>query len=470
MKQPNIIQILVDDMGYGDLSRFNGGLSHTPVLDDFIEQSSCFSQCYAASPVCNPSRASIMTGRYPIRTGSIDTQEWYGLERMSLREKTLGQYFKEGGYDTGLIGKWHLGAFDKRYHPKERGFDETICFRGGMHDYFDWRLEYGHQIKESDGRYLTDVWTDEAIEYIHRHKNRPFFLHLAYNAPHTPLQVPEEELLPFLGMAGINKSVATLYAMIARLDTSIGRVLSALKAEGIEKNTLVMFTSDNGPQFDCGPRNGGPENAESLKRFNCNLLGSKGSVYEGGIKVPMAIRWPDGMEGKKIHNEMIHFVDLLPTLLSLAGIQNYETPNAIDGLDFSRLCLQGEAFDTGTRFWQWNRYTPVPHCNAAIRKGDWKMVIPELPEAMEIHENKMLELSMYNPGYFQKNGIVKKTNFERILGIPKDPELYNISTDPGETQNLVKEHPVRVQQMMTDLDNWFETMLREYKETLDTNG
>jgi arylsulfatase A len=470
MKQPNVIQIVVDDMGYGDLSRYNGGLTHTPVLDDFIEQSCSFSQCYAASPVCNPSRASLMTGRYPIRTGSIDTQEWYGLERMSLQEKTLGQYFKEGGYDTALIGKWHLGSFDNRYHPLERGFDETVCFRGGMHDYFDWQLEYGHRTRKSDGRYLTDVWTDEAVDYIHRHRSRPFFLHLAYNAPHTPLQVPQEELPPFLEIPGINGSVARLYAMISHLDASVAKVLAALKTEGIEKNTIVMFTSDNGPQFDCGPRNGGPEHAESLERFNCNLYGSKGSVYEGGIKVPLAIRWPDGMEGNRIHDDMIHFVDLMPTLLSLAGIRDYETPNPIDGLDFSGLCLHGTSFDTGTRCWQWNRYDPVPHCNVAMRKDNWKMVIPEIPEAMEIHESEMLRLSMYDPGYFQRNGIVRKKKFERTLGTPRDPELYDISDDPGETANLADEHPRLVRQMMAELDHWFEEMLEDYGKTQEQDG
>ncbi|MBM4456191.1 MAG: hypothetical protein FJ011_00265 [Chloroflexi bacterium] len=133
--RPNVVFILVDDMGYGDFSAFNGGLSNTPALDALLAESVCLTQHYTASPVCNPSRAALLTGRYPHRTGSIDTLEWWGLERLALRETTLADLFKTAGYATGLVGKWHLGAFDPRYHPNRRGFDEAVCFRGGMHDY-----------------------------------------------------------------------------------------------------------------------------------------------------------------------------------------------------------------------------------------------------------------------------------------------------------------------------------------------
>ena len=172
MKKPNIVFILVDDMGYGDFSRFNGGLSATPVLDGLIDESLCLTQHYTASPVCNPSRACLMTGRYPQRTGSIDTLEWRGLERLALRETTLPDMLKAAGYATGLVGKWHLGAFDPRYHPNRRGFDETVCFRGGMHDYYQWRVEWGDSPRRTDGRYLTDVWTEEAVQFIERHHSQ----------------------------------------------------------------------------------------------------------------------------------------------------------------------------------------------------------------------------------------------------------------------------------------------------------
>ena len=140
----------------------------------------------------------MMTGRYPHRTGSIDTLEWRGLERLALRETTLADVLGNAGYSTDLIGKWHQGAFDMRYHPLNRGFDETVCFRGGTHDYHDWRLEFNKTVVKADGRYLTDVWTEEAVQFIQRHRTAPFFFHVTYNAPHTPLQALDEDVQPFL--------------------------------------------------------------------------------------------------------------------------------------------------------------------------------------------------------------------------------------------------------------------------------
>ena len=193
-RRPNIVLILADDMGYGDFSAFNGGLSRTPALDALLDESMCLTQQYTASPICSPSRAALMTGRYPHRTGSIDTLHFRGLDRLALRETTLADVLGMAGYVTGLIGKWHLGDFDKRYHPNVRGFDEVVTFSGGSQDYYDWRLEYNDLVKRADGRYLTDVFTEEAVKFIERHKDEPFFLYVPYNAPHGPLQAPEEEV------------------------------------------------------------------------------------------------------------------------------------------------------------------------------------------------------------------------------------------------------------------------------------
>ena len=446
--RPNIVFILADDMGYGDFSAFNAGLSSTPALDDLMKESICLTQQFTASPVCNPSRAALMTGRYPHRTGSIDTLEWRGLERLALRETTIADVLKAAGYATGLVGKWHLGAFDMRYHPNNRGFDEAVCFRGGMHDYNRWRLEYNETVQRADGRYLTDVWSEEAVHFIERHKSEPFFLHVTYNAPHTPLQVPDEERTPFEETGKFTRAVSAVYAMIHRMDRGVARILDTLKQHGIEENTIVVFTSDNGPQF-------GGQGEDCTDRFNCQFNGAKGSVYEGGIRVPLLMRWPAGLEGGRRLDSMVHFCDWFPTLLDAVGVEVPKEPK-IDGVNVLPV-LQGERGKVETRrFWQWNRYTPLVTCNAAMRDGDWKLVRPAIKEAMAVPDIQWLEVSMYEPEHFITNGVIRGPDPRREVPAPPPPELYNIAEDPLEQHNLADRHPDRVHRMLCDLDTWFE--------------
>ena len=448
--RPNIVFILADDLGYGDFSAFNGGLSHTPVLDGLMPQSVCLTQQYTASPVCNPSRAALMTGRYPHRTGSIDTLEWRGLERLALREFTLADALHGAGYRTGLVGKWHLGAYDPRYSPTRRGFDEAVCFRGGMHDYYQWRLEFNDQVRRADGRYLTDVWTEEAVSFIDRHHAEPFFLHVTYNAPHTPLQVPEEELKPFLDAGKVGRGVAHIYAMIHRLDTGVGRILEALRRHGLEDNTIVLFTSDNGPQF-------GGQGDNCTTRFNCQFHGAKGSVYEGGIRVPAILRWPAGLPAGQQCGAMIHFTDWFPTLLAAAGVP-CQPPNPLDGVNVLPV-LRGESGKVETRrCWQWNRYTPLVTCNAAIRDGDWKLVRPSIREAMAVPDIQWLRVSMYEYEHFVQHGIILDPDPPRDVPAPPMPELYNIVADPLEQTNLAAQHPDICRRLLSELETWFASV------------
>jgi arylsulfatase A-like enzyme len=445
--RPNIVLILVDDMGYGDFSRFNGGLSHTPTLDALVDHSVCLTQQYTASPVCNPSRAALLTGRYPHRTGSIDTLEWRGLERLALRETTLADVLQGAGYATGLFGKWHLGAYDPRYHPNRRGFDEAVCFRGGMHDYYNWRLEYDQTVRRADGRYLTDVFTEEAVGFIERHAAEPFFLHLTYNAPHTPLQAPEEEVRPFAETGAFTQGVSTLYGMIHRVDSGVARILETLRRLGLEEDTIFLFTSDNGPQF-------GGEGENCTTRFNCEFNGAKGVVYEGGIRVPMIARWPGTLEARQVH-QMVHFCDWFPTLLSAVGV---DVPDHVqlDGVNVWPV-LRGEDGQTCTRrFWQWNRYTPLVTCNAAMRDGDWKLVRPVIREAMDVPDLHWLRVSMYEPEYFVDNGIIGGPDPAREVPPPPPAELYNIAADPLERENLAPMHQERTRRMVQQLETWFE--------------
>jgi arylsulfatase A len=451
--KPNIVLILADDMGYGDFSVFNDGLSSTPTLDAMIEESVCLTHHYTASCVCNPSRAALLTGRYPHRTGSIDTLEWWGLERLALRETTLADLFDDAGYATGLVGKWHLGAFDPRYHPNARGFDEAVCFRGGMHDYYNWRIEINDTVKRADGRYLTDVWTDEAVAFIDRHADEPFFLHVTYNAPHTPLEVPLEEIQPFAETGQFNKGVNMIYAMIHRMDTGIGRILDALDRNGLRENTIVLFTSDNGPQF-------GGQGENCTTRFNCQFHGAKGSVYEGGIRVPMLIRWPHGLEGGCQVDEMVHFCDWFPTILAMAGLE-LPVHLDIDGVNVLP-ALRGEKGRVETRrFWQWNRFRPEVTCNAAVRDGDWKLVRPAIRQAMQVPDIYWLWVSMYFPEHFIQNGVFPEPYPPREVPAPPPPELYNIAQDPLEQVNLAERYPERARALLSDLETWFEEVEAE---------
>jgi len=459
VRRPNILFILADDMGYGDFGRFNDGRSHTPALDALSEESVCLTQHYSASPVCNPSRAAILTGRYPHRTGSIDTLEWRGLERLALREITLADLLKAAGYSTGLVGKWHLGAFDPRYHPERRGFDESVCFRGGMHDYYRWRLEYGEQVKRADGRYLTDVWTEEAVGFIERHAREPFFLHVTYNAPHTPLQCPDEDVKPFLETGRFTRAVSMVYGMIRRMDAGVARMLEALDRHGIAENTLVIFTSDNGPQF-------GGEGENCLNRFNCGFNGAKGLTYEGGIRVPLLARWPAGglAGGREVH-DMVHMTDWLPTLLAAVGLEPPKD-RTIDGVNVLPV-LRGEPGKVVTRrCWQWNRYTPLVTCNAAIRDGDWKLVRPRIAEAMKVPDAHWLKVSMYEPEHFLENGVIQEPDPPRDVPPPPPAELYNLSEDPLERNDLADAEPDRARRLLTDLENWFEEVEAE-RATID---
>lgn len=456
-QQPNIVFILADDMGYGDFSAFNDGLSQTPTLDALMSESTCLTQQYTASPVCNPSRAALLTGRYPHRTGSIDTLEWRGLERLALREITLPALLQQAGYRTGHVGKWHLGAFDIRYSPTQRGFDEAVCFRGGMHDYYDWRIEYNDQAVRTDGRYLTDVWTDEAVQFIERHQhNTPFFLSLNYNAPHTPLQVPEEDAQPFRDKNLFPEGVSRIYGMIRRMDAGILRIIETLDRCGLRENTLVIFTSDNGPQLSIY----GDDETTDTRRFNCNFNGAKGLVYEGGVRVPLIIRWPAGLEGARQFDGMAHFTDWFTTLVAVAGTVP-PSDRVIDGINLLP-ALNGESGEVcDRRFWQWNRYTPVKECNAAIRDGNWKLIFPTIPEAMQVFDGEWLDVSMYNYEYFVEHGIVTDPMPERNLSVPSEPELYNIADDPEECMNLAQQQPERVHAMRLALENWFDEVEEE---------
>lgn len=457
---PNIVQIVVDDMGYGDFGCFNFGASQTPVLDELMSTGVCLTQHYSASPVCAPARAALLTGRYPHRTGAIDTLEGRGLDRLALDEITLADELQAAGYSTGLVGKWHNGALDERYHPNRRGFAEFIGFRGGWQDYWDWHIERNGTPVAADDRYLTDVFTEEAVAFIQRHRREPFYLHLAYNAPHFPIQAPPADVEPFTATGAFTPAVATLYAMIRVVDRGVGRVLETLDQLGLAENTIVSFSSDNGPQLS----GGGTPN--SLDRYNCGFNGAKTWVYEGGIRVPMLLRWPAGFDGHRRINQVAHFTDWRPTLLAATGV----TPTVggmppLDGHDILPVLRDERDEVAPVRFWQWNRYQPVASCNAAMRAGDWKLVYPKIPSAFEIPAaDQALDRELkYHPERHKK--IVTGPLPDRELPeVPPVPQLFNIAADPLERNDLAEREPERARSMAAELSHWFEQVELERRQ------
>jgi arylsulfatase A len=244
-----------------------------------------------------------------------------------------------------------------------------------------------------------------------------------------------------------------IYAMIHRMDSGVARVLEALERHGMQENTIVLFTSDNGPQF-------GGQGEHCTTRFNCQFNGAKGSVYEGGIRVPMLVRWPAGLDGGRYFHDMVHFCDWFPTILAAAGV-DVPAHLQLDGVNVLPV-LRGEGGRVERRrFWQWNRYQPLVTCNAAMRDGDWKLVRPAIREAMHVPDIHWLWVSMYGPEHFLRNGIFGQPYPEREVPPPPPPELYNMAEDPLERENLADRYPERVRQMVCELETWFEEVEAE---------
>lgn len=449
MSKPNVVVIVADDLGYGDVGVFNAGRSHTPYLNDLATSSLLLSQHFSGAPVCAPARASLLTGRYHHRTGAVDTLEARGLDRLHLRERTIADFFGAAGYVTGMVGKWHNGAIDPRYHPTQRGFDEFVGFLGGGQDYYEWTLDDGRRRQDADGRYLTDVFTAEAVAFIRRHQSEPFFLYVAYNAPHTPLQAPAH-LVDRYRNASNTTAVATLYAMIEKLDSGVGAILGAIAGANLTENTIVLFTSDNGPQF-------AGEGDACTVRFNCGLNGSKCLVYEGGIRVPAIVRWPAGLpDGHRNTDYMAHMTDWLPTLaaacrVSLAGAA------PLDGMDILPV-LKGEPHKAPeVRFWQWTRYRPMSQSNAAMRDGSWKLVLPAILESLPITpEDLAIVRSTLKSGGVARGRLSGGPSPKVDLTRPPQARLFNLDIDPSETQDLAAAYPERRARMEQQLAVWFD--------------
>jgi arylsulfatase A-like enzyme len=361
--RPNVVLIITDDQGFGDVASHGNDKIRTPNMDRVAREGVQFTQ-FQVCPVCAPTRASLMTGRYNYRTGVVDT--FLGRALMRPDEVTVAELLRGAGYRTGIFGKWHLGD-NYPLRAMDQGFGTSVLLRGGGlgqpsdvpggGGYFDPVLFRNGKAERFKG-YCSDIYANEALTFIDRNAARPFFLYLATNAPHDPLQVAEELAAPYRRM-GLDEQTAKTYAMVENADANIGRVLSRLESRGLAQNTIVIFMTDNGPQ---------------RARYNAGMRGVKGSVYQGGIRVPFFLRWPSVVTpGSKVDRIAAH-IDVMPTLLEACGAHAPRHP--IDGRSLMPLLRNpGASWTDRTLFTQWHRGdAPEPFRNAAVRTQRWKLV------------------------------------------------------------------------------------------------
>lgn len=424
-KSPNIIIILADDLGNKDVG-FNGCEDiPTPNIDRIANEGVKFTQGYVTFAVSGPSRAGLMTGRYQDRFGFARTPVFAPSDpEMGLpgSEQTMAEMVKTAEYRTMLSGKWHLGAHAEAHHPNKRGFDEFFGFLAGGHRYFpeDWTIqteydaegneEHGYrtklqrngQVVENETEYLTEALSREAVNFVKDNADQPFFLYLAYNAPHTPLQATDEYLERFKHIT--DEKRRTYAAMVNAMDDGVGHVLDQLDASGIAENTMVFFLSDNG----------GPRNANASD--NGILRGGKSTWYEGGIRVPFAMRWPKKIQSGQVCNVPVISLDIFSTIVANLG-RSATVKNQLDGIDLIPLVTQPER--------------PAPQ-----RTLFWKM-----------HDRDL---------YVARNG----NGAFKILTAPNGNELYNLDEDISEKRNLLKsnENKEVYEALAEELEAWKKEM------------
>ena len=351
---PNIIIILADDMGWGDVNLNGNSAIETPVINRLAAQSLSFDRFYVC-PLSAPTRAEMLTGRYFLRTGVSSVTR--GYENMRGDEVTLAEVLKENSYATGCFGKWHNGRYFPQ-HPNRQGFDEFVGFPvGHLGYYFDAWFLHNDEEKQSSG-YTSDYFTGQAIEFIERNRENPFLCYVSFNVPHSPFQVPEKYFNKYR-QEGLDSTLSSVYGMVENMDDNIGRLLEKLEELNIAENTIVIFFSDNGPNTD---------------RYNGGMKGRKGSVDEGGVRVPFYIKWP-GQIKPATTLQLAQDIDIMPTLIGLCGLE-YDPVKPLDGIDLSKI-IKGKqkTFDRLIFSRQGNQN--LEECNSAVRNNNYRLVLTQ---------------------------------------------------------------------------------------------
>ena len=444
-RRPNFVVFMTDDQGYGDLSCMGNTDFRTPNIDAVAEQGARFTNWYSGSPVCSPSRASLLTGRYPgnagVRAILAGHRKATGL---TPQAPTIAAAVKELGYQTAIVGKWHLGL-QEQSRPNQNGFDYFYGFMAGCIDYYShifyWSMADGktdptHDLWENDhefydnGKYFTEMVTDKAVEKI-RQMNReeePFFLYVAYNAPHYPMHAPRKYLDRFPELPADRRIMA---AMLSAVDDGVGQIVDELKRQGILEDTVIFFQSDNGPSRESrnwmdgrgDPYYGGKPGG---------LKGHKFSLFEGGIRVPGIFCWPGHIPGGQVIDEPCAAMDVFPTLLTMAG--GDPSQYQLDGMDISDVLLHGAPSPHEELYWEMEQQT-------AIRQGKYKLVL----------NGQLVESEPAQAPVF----------------------LSDLSVDPGETVNLAEKMPELTQELTRKAtawragieDHWEKTFAEAYTST-----
>ena len=433
--RPNFVFILVDDLGWADVACYGSDLHETPNIDRLAGQGMRFTDSYAAAPVCSPTRASIMTGKYPAR---LHMTIWYESSANPPRGRklippitqgnlpheqvTIAEVLRQAGYFTAHIGKWHLG--DAGHYPQTQGFDVNIggTFWGAPYTFFypysgsgtRWGGEFRyvpHLEFGAEGEYLTDRLTDEAIRVMDKAKDKPFFLNLCYHTVHTPIEGKSDLVEHYRKKVkpGMRHRNCEYAAMVHSLDENVGRLLAKIDELGVTDRTIVVFFSDNGGYIN--------KFNNVAVTDNYPLRSGKGSLYEGGTRAPLIVRWPGMTKAASVCRRPVSSIDFYPTMLDMTGLGGNDKHNAdMDGLSLVPLLKNpNAALDRQALYWHYPHYYPTTSPVSSIRMGDWKLL-----------------------EYFEDNRI----------------ELYNLAGDIGEHNDLANRMPEKAEQLRRDLHAW----------------
>lgn len=426
-RPPNIIMILTDDQGYGDMSCHGNPVLKTPAIDALHRESIRLTN-FHVDPTCSPTRAALMTGRYSTRVGVWLT--YMGRHHLRRDETTIADVFQENGYQTAIFGKWHLGD-NYPFRPNDRGFDESLIHGGGVvgeapdfwgNDYYDDAYLRNGKLDQVNG-YCTDIWFDEAIKFADLNRDEPFFVYLPTNAPHGPLNVPEKYVRPYRKL-DIPHARSQFYGCIANIDENIGRLRQRLEELGLDGNTILIFLTDNGTATGfSGRRDGYPING-----FNAGMRGRKGTAYEGGHRAACFIHWPAGKIGGDLQrardiDQLTAHIDLFPTLVDLCGLKRNDKTLPLDGRSLLPLL---------------NNSTPA-----------------ETGRTLFVHHQGRFGQTVKNdrPIKFKHYSVMTKQ--WRMVGHESTIELYDIEKDPAQRKNLSDSYPTIVRQLSQQYEQWW---------------